>query len=679
MKKRLLQFIALTMTITMFAVGCGSKPAPASNQEESDQQENQMQEETPQDDTQTEQEDTSDENSTEEELGASSDQEETAQSEIESVAELNYSNVNYDFSQQIAAEREAVKLIPEALQINLAVSDIKGATGVQFTASLEEGNTTDLYLNALVAGNELNFTAAEGSEIASANSSISGDISVENGSFSCIPAPIKAAEPIDEIITVTMSDGTQYRVHTVNESMPGMVITGSGVDAANAGVYNFALDKFLLRVNTEGELVYYRNMGCVGELMAENFTAQETAEGTFFSCFIELHPDFRNANGGYSSGMYVVMDENYSEIDYVTLLPNTEENHVHGAGYLDQHEFLILGSSHYLALSYTPELVSNLPETVKGLEDGNTAYVWAGVFQEIKDGQVLHEINTTDYPLLYESAVEKLDYANSTDQGIEVTINENTIPSLADGWMDYVHPNSLDYTLDENGETKKLLVSMRDQCAVYQFDINTGGIDWILGGKASTLSGFDEFTSSREDEMGTEFTALTYGQHFARYINRAEDGTLEGIPQISIFDNQTGMAPFLMSLPVPTLTRTMEVAIDETAKTATVSNVIDATAMNEKTGKYHIASHCGSVQYINDNSVVTGWGLHGVIDNIGAMAPEGTIKDTGFDDLRAGSRPIFTEYDVANDTVTFELSGVRNAHFQGHEAFFSYRTYKTAK
>ena len=101
--------------------------------------------------------------------------------------------------------------------------------------------------------------------------------------------------------------------------------------------------------------------------------------------------------------------------------------------------------------------------------------------------------------------------------------------------------------------------------------------------------------------------------------------------------------------------------------------------MNEKTVTYHNASHCGSVQYINDSSVVTGWGLHGVIDNIGAMAPEGTMKDTGFEDLRAGSRPIFTEYDAANDTVTFELSGVRNAHFQGHEAFFSYRTYKTAK
>ena len=250
MKKRLLKLIALAMTVSMFAVGCGSKPAPASNQEEADQQEDQTQEEAPQDDTQPEQEETSDEDTPNKEEETVSGEEETDQPEMESVAELNYSNVNYDFAQQIAAEREAVKLIPDVPEMNLTVSDAKGATGVQLVASLEEGNTTDFFLNALVAGNELNFTAKEDAEIASASSSVSGDISVENGSFTYIPAPIKAAEPTDEIITVTMGDGAEYRVHTVNESMPGMVITGSGVDAENAGVYNFALYKFLLRVNT---------------------------------------------------------------------------------------------------------------------------------------------------------------------------------------------------------------------------------------------------------------------------------------------------------------------------------------------------------------------------------------------------------------------------------------------
>lgn len=671
MKKRMLRLIALAMTLTMFAVGCGNGTSDTDADTPKQQEDNAASEEDKQDEEAKEDTDTNED--------ADKDTaEKEEEKELVSVAELNYSNVNFDFAQQIAAEREALKLVPDLCEIPLSAADAKGATGVQLAASLEEGNTTDYYMNALVAGNELVFTAAEGSEITAASSSIAGDLEVKDGSVAFVPAPIQAAEPVDEIITFTMGDGTTYQIHTLNESLPGMVITGEGVDAANAGIYDFAIDKFLLRVNTEGELVYYRNLNSVGELMAENFQKQIIGDGNFYTYFAELHQEYRNANGGYSSGMYVVMDENYKEIDYVTLLPNTEENHTHGEGYLDQHEFLMLGNQHYLTLSYTPELVSNLPETVKGIDGGSTAYVWAGVFQEVKDGTVLHEINTTDYPLLYESSVEKMDYENSTDQGVEVVVNNNPIPSLADGWMDYVHPNSLDYTLDENGETDKLLVSMRDQSAVYQFDITTGGIDWILGGKASTLTGYDEFTSTRKDEKGNEFSALTFGQHYARYINKAEDGTISGNPKISLFDNQTGDAPFLTALPVPTLTRTFKADINEEAKTAAISDVINGTDMNQKTEQYHIASHCGSVDYFNENSVLTGWGLHGVIDNIGAMAPEGTISDQGYEDLRAGSRPIFTEYDMANDKVTFELSAIRNANFIGHEALFSYRTYKTS-
>ncbi len=56
----------------------------------------------------------------------------------------------------------------------------------------------------------------------------------------------------------------------------------------------------------------------------------------------------------------------------------------------------------------------------------------------------------------------EINYENSTDQGTDVVINEETVPSPANGWMDYVHPNSLDYTLDTEGNVDKLLVSMRD-------------------------------------------------------------------------------------------------------------------------------------------------------------------------------------------------------------------------
>ncbi len=592
------------------------------------------------------------------------------------ISDIDYANIYFDYTDQIKAEMDAVALVPQAAAIELTATDANGATGVVVVPSIDPANTSDFYMNAYVAGNTINFAGG----IASAESSISGVLPVAGGAVAYTAAPIDGKTMADEVITFTMASGATYKVHMLPECFPAFEITGEGVAADNAGVYTFAIDKFMIRVNTDGQIIYYRNMGQVGEeLMAENFAPQSFGDKQYYSVFIELHPDFRNAQGGFSSGFYLVMDENYQDIDQVTLSANEEENHKHGVGYLDQHEFQIMGENHYMLLSYTPLLIENLPASLKGIDGSSKAYVWAGIMQEVQDGKIVSEVNTADYPILYESAVEKIDYAGSTDQGVTVTVGVNEVFSLADGIMDYTHVNSIDYTLEPDGTADKILVSMRDQSAVFQFDIDTGAMEWILGGKASTLGGFDEFTSSRTDDNGAAFNALTFGQHFARYANKEEDGTISGNVEISLFDNQTGVAPFLMMVQPPTLTRVFKATIDEAAGTATISDVIDGTYLNEKTGKYHIASHCGSVQYENDNAVMIGWGLHGVVDNFGAMVPEGTMKDTGFDDLRQGSRPIFTEYDMANDTVTFELSATRNPNEVNSEAFFSYRTYKSAK
>ena len=222
---------------------------------------------------------------------------------------------------------------------------------------------------------------------------------------------------------------------------------------------------------------------------------------------------------------------------------------------------------------------------------------------------------------------------------------------------------------------------MRDQSAVYQYDFSDKAFDWILGGKASTLTGYDEYTSTRTDDNGVPFKALTFGQHYARYCNRNADGTLTGDPVISIFDNQTGIGPFLTTPTFPgapvTNTRTFVASIN--GKTAAVSNVINGRDLNAQTGKYHIASHCGSVDYdkSGDGSALIGWGLHGVIDNIPAIPGVGQV-DANYPDLgnlHQGSRPVFSE--VENGNVTFELSVTRNSNITSSEALFSYRTYKT--
>ena len=359
-------------------------------------------------------------------------------------------------------------------------------------------------------------------------------------------------------------------------------------------------------------------------MQAENFAPQTMGDVQYYSAFIETNPQFRNANGGFSSGFYLVMDENYTDIDKITLYPNEEENHVHGAGYLDQHEFVMIEPEHYLLLSYTCQLVENLPESIEGIDGSSTAYVWSGIMQEVKDDAVVFEINTSDYPLLYESAVEKIDYAGSTLDGVIVTVGHNEVESYADGIMDYVHVNSMDYTLNDEGTVDKLLVSMRDQSAVFQFDAATGAIDWILGGKASTLSGYEDFTTVRTDDNGAAFDALTFGQHFARYINKDENGQIAGDPEISVFDNQTGMGPFIMAVPIYPVT-----ILDDHGSYTTTEYV-------ELTARF-IQSMCG--QYAVDAQRIYGTG-----QSMGCMTT--LILASEYPDLYAACMFVDGQWDI---------------------------------
>ena len=158
------------------------------------------------------------------------------------ISDIDYANIYFDYADQIAAEKAAATLIPAAAAIDLTVADANGASGVQLIPSLDAANTTDFYLNAMVAGNTLNFTG----NIVSAESSINGALPVAGGALSYVPAAIDADALTDEVITFTMASGATYKVHTIPEEFPDLTITGSGVSADDAGVYTFSLDKFFI-------------------------------------------------------------------------------------------------------------------------------------------------------------------------------------------------------------------------------------------------------------------------------------------------------------------------------------------------------------------------------------------------------------------------------------------------
>lgn len=136
----------------------------------------------------------------------------------------------------------------------------------------------------------------------------------------------------------------------------------------------------------------------------------------------------------------------------------------------------------------------------------------------MKDRKVVSEINTADYPVLYETAMECYDYVNSTDKGAykAAASGGKKVFSLTDGYMDYVHVNSVCMDLYDGN----IIVSMRHQYAVYKFNKKTGELMWTLSGLN------DEFVLSRSQKF--------IGQNFAYMTN--------GSGERLVFDNHTSFA-----------------------------------------------------------------------------------------------------------------------------------------
>jgi hypothetical protein len=534
-----------------------------------------------------------------------------------------YTNVYFDYSDEIAALNAKTEsyTAPAAADIGIRVSDEKGATGVVLVPSAD-GSQTDFYLNALVAGNKLTFSG----DIASASDKLGDnitEITVTDGTFTITPQPISAGSPADEIITITKSDNTVYSIHTVNEYMPAMHIS-TGTLKPRDGVYSFTVDNFLLRVGTDGNIVYYRNYSHLEGNRVENFKPQDTADGRFYTVCVELNAKLRGI--GFVSGMFTVMDENYKEINYITLSPNSDKNHTHGEGYLDDHEFLLLGRNHWICLSYTPMLVNNLVSG--GIDGGTTAYVQACIVQEVVSGSVVHEYNSTDYPQLYAAAKENVKYDSSSGQ------------KTPNDYMDYAHANSV-FIDPKDGN---LLVSYRSQYAVIKLDRETGDIIWILGGALNQFKGLEAYY----DKTGN----LLIGQHYARYIDKdlaGNDST------VSIFDNHTNYGA--------NTTRVLIITLDEEEKTAS-AKVINGSDLDKLTALKHWSTHCASFEMTDADSCFFGWGSNVMLDMNMTTIP---------------THALLTDYNITGNEITFELCIERNKYHAGSKnPCFSYRVYKNA-
>lgn len=245
---------------------------------------------------------------------------------------------------------------------------------------------------------------------------------------------------------------------------------------------------------------------------------------------------------GYAPGERVILDENFKEIKRITMEKSDVTEKGQGC---DGHDFLMIDLNHYILSCYVKEKVKNVP----GYPNGST--VIYSYLQEVKDGKVVWEWKTKDYPELYKEVMT------------EATPTANDFSNKKDPAPDIVHFNAMRLDKDDN-----LICSFRHLDTIMCLDRTKSKdqIKWKLSGK--------------DDQFGLTEKQKTSGQHYV---------TVDG-DKYMVFDNnnrdkQTQIRRYYLD------TKNKKVKL------------VDMHGFNNK-----FSQACGSVQNVKDNIYVIGWG-----------------------------------------------------------------------
>ena len=213
-------------------------------------------------------------------------------------------------------------------------------------------------------------------------------------------------------------------------------------------------------------------------------------DGTTYYSYHDQNYQFDNYGLlGYAPGERVILDENFNEVKRITMEESDVTEKGQGA---DGHDFLMIDPDHYILSCYVKENVKNVPDYPDGT---NIIYSY---LQEVKDGEVVWEWKSKDYPELYDIIAT------------EATPTANDFANEQVDAPDTVHFNAM--RLDDEGN---LICSFRHLDTILCLDRTKqeDQIKWKLSGKA--------------DEFGLTELQKTSGQHYV---------TVDG-NQIMVFDN----------------------------------------------------------------------------------------------------------------------------------------------
>ena len=263
---------------------------------------------------------------------------------------------------------------------------------------------------------------------------------------------------------------TSY-INTLPSDFPSFISDG---ETELDGAFYFSLNNYAIKMDTNGEILYYqRAEQCmdfkkvvVGEKVRYIYMEQNPNQESLYMSGVEYY--MRQA---------VIRDENYNLVDTVKYLV-TDEGKDKVA--LDGQDFIYLDDYNYIVMGYDKRHVYDLPGKL-GTSGWGTR-VAACMIQEIKDGEVVWQWDSTDYAELY-SLSTMTDFDNQQQY-----------------WLDYAHLSSMSIDPVDNN----LVCVFKNLDAVIKIDRKTGSLLWILGGSGDQFKLEDTQKFSKPSYAGVD-------------------------------------------------------------------------------------------------------------------------------------------------------------------------------
>lgn len=251
---------------------------------------------------------------------------------------------------------------------------------------------------------------------------------VQNGVPHVLPSlPIGAGASFEVVL-----DSVTYTVNIVPPDFPPYTVV---VNGPTPGRLFLTPGNFLLVLDDDGSALFFRRLPS----QVLDFKRHSLPDGsTFYSYLMD--------------GDAYVLDDAFRPLtSYRLLATPSHPDHPQG-----QHDFEMLGPKHVIMQADITKTVTNIPPEIPQAPGGSL--VIASVVQEVKDGEVIFEWDSTDHPELYGLSVASNDFVNTI--------------------ADYAHLNSVEVDPFDG----HLLLSFRHLDAVLKVDRQTGAILWRLGG-----------------------------------------------------------------------------------------------------------------------------------------------------------------------------------------------------